>query len=127
MADENPQPRESSNAAGEGKVLLRLEIQEAEAPLFISLTGEAVIGRRDPKEEGIPEIDLTSYGGYRKGVSRYHAVLHTQNNTLRLTDLGSRNGTFLNGQRIPARQTALIHDGDEVRLGQIVMRIYWLE
>ena len=41
-----------------------------------------------------------------------------------LVDLGSRNGTFLNGHRLAANQVVPLEQGDEIRLGKIVMRIY---
>ena len=109
--------------ADTGAIALRLDIQGAETPLSVTLTGEAVIGRRDPDGDNVPDIDLTSFGGYRKGISRRHAVLYVQDNQLRLTDMGSYNGTFLNGHRVPARQTALVNDGDEIRVGQIVFYV----
>ena len=102
---------------------LRLDIQDADASLSVTLTGEAVIGRRDPESDNMPDIDLTTFGGYRKGISRRHAVLHVQEKQLRLTDMGSHNGTFLNGHRVPARQTALVNDGDEIRVGQVVFYV----
>ena len=47
-------------------------------------------------------------------VSRQHAKIHQVNDEFELEDLGSRNGTFLNGQLITA-QTKL-HDGDLIRI-----------
>jgi ABC-type multidrug transport system ATPase subunit len=48
-------------------------------------------------------------------VSRRHAEIRRQDNTFILVDLGSFNGTFLNGRRIAAGE--LLHDGDVVQLG----------
>ena len=36
------------------------------------------------------------------GVSKLHCVLQATESTLRIADLGSSNGTYLNGQRIAA-------------------------
>ncbi len=47
-------------------------------------------------------------------VSRQHAKIHLRNDEFELEDLGSRNGTFLNGQLI-TNQTKL-HDGDLIRI-----------
>lgn len=103
---------------------LRLEVESSETPLLVTVAGEVVIGRRDIDSAIAPEIDLTSYGGYQKGISRYHAVFHAQDGQLRITDLDSHNGTYLNGYRIPPRQTAVVQNGDEVRLGQILLHVY---
>ena len=48
-------------------------------------------------------------------VSRLHAVLERFNASWCVSDLGSSNGTFVNGERIWAAQR--VRHGDEVRLG----------
>jgi len=50
-------------------------------------------------------------------VSRRHVRLHREGSETRLTDLGSRNGTLVNGRRT---RTALLVLGDVVRLGGCV-------
>jgi len=47
-------------------------------------------------------------------VSSFHARIERGQEGYQLVDLGSRNGTFVNGKRI---ETALLKTGDEVRLG----------
>ena len=55
-------------------------------------------------------------------VSRRHACLTTDSTgCASLTDQRSSNGTFLNGQRIPANRPARIKDGDRIRLGSTVV------
>ena len=50
-------------------------------------------------------------------VSRHHALLHTQDGkNFYLIDLGSKNGTYLNGARIDDETT--LADGDEVQVGK---------
>lgn len=51
--------------------------------------------------------------------SRQHARFHVAGPTAVLVDLGSRNGTFVNGQRIVGRCT--VHDGDKVRVGREIL------
>ena len=41
--------------------------------------------------------------------------------TLTLVDLGSVNGTHLNGQRLVPNQPRVLRDGDEIRLGRLVV------
>jgi pSer/pThr/pTyr-binding forkhead associated (FHA) protein len=48
-------------------------------------------------------------------VSRHHCLLRVRGDEVVLLDLGSSNGTFVNGQRVRS-QTAL-HSGDELRVG----------
>jgi pSer/pThr/pTyr-binding forkhead associated (FHA) protein len=52
-------------------------------------------------------------------VSRTHAVLESVAERIVLRDLGSHNGTFLNGERIEA---AALRNGDEIKVGDAQMR-----
>src|SRR5262249_36870069 len=51
-------------------------------------------------------------------VSRRHAELRQEEESYRVTDLGSANGTFVNGQLI---DQAMLHSGDRLQLGQTIM------
>lgn len=55
-------------------------------------------------------------------VSRTHVLLEQLGGAWFVEDLGSRNGTYLNGQRITGRR--VVRPGDEIRLGvaRIVLR-----
>jgi pSer/pThr/pTyr-binding forkhead associated (FHA) protein len=108
----------------EGSVTLRIDVAETNAPLAITFSDHATIGRKDPIADFIPEIDLTSYGAYQMGISRRHAIIKIVDKTLQVTDLGGRNGTYLNGVRVLPKQSALLNDGDELRLGRIVLNIH---
>jgi pSer/pThr/pTyr-binding forkhead associated (FHA) protein len=48
-------------------------------------------------------------------ISRHHCMIRVSSDEATLIDLGSSNGTYLNGQRI--RSQATLHSGDELRLG----------
>jgi pSer/pThr/pTyr-binding forkhead associated (FHA) protein len=50
-------------------------------------------------------------------VSRHHCVFTNDEFTLRLRDLGSTNGTFVNGERL--RGGAILNSGDKVSVGKI--------
>lgn len=84
---------------------------------------ELVLGRIDPDTGEAPHIDLAPYDAAEKGVSRRHAVIARRETALNIIDLGTPNGTFLNGQRLVANQSRVLRDGDEVRLGHLVLRI----
>lgn len=74
--------------------------------------GVHVIGR-----EPTCTIPLVS----ESSVSRRHAEIVVQGSQMTLRDLGSTNGTFLNGQAVQADVT--LRPGDTVRLGSVHMRI----
>jgi predicted component of type VI protein secretion system len=54
-------------------------------------------------------------------VSRRHAEIQVSNGDILISDLGSTNGTFVNGERIDQPRT--LKDGDEVRIGAVVWRL----
>jgi predicted component of type VI protein secretion system len=54
-------------------------------------------------------------------VSRRHAEIQISNGDIAISDLGSTNGTFVNGERIDQPRT--LRDGDEVRIGAVVWRL----
>lgn len=82
------------------------------------------IGRADGGSSN-PDIDLTPYGAFDKGVSRTHAALVRHEASITLVDLGSANGTLINGRRIAANQSRVVVDGDEITFGQLVARIHF--
>ena len=50
-------------------------------------------------------------------VSRIHALIVFEKNQILLRDSGSRNGTFLNGEKIPMNRKVKIKYGDLIRVG----------
>lgn len=62
-------------------------------------------------------LNLTDYEGEKHGVSRHHCQLERKGAKLILTDLGSTNGTFLNGQRLMPHKEHTVAHGDRVILG----------
>lgn len=54
-------------------------------------------------------------------VSSFHAVIHCAGSAIRLYDLESLNGTFLNGKRV--QEKVSISDGDMIHFGPILMKI----
>lgn len=54
-------------------------------------------------------------------VSRHHARITVSDSGAPLEDLGSKNGTFLGGQRLSAGHA--LSDADEIRLGSVTMMV----
>ncbi|NDJ84632.1 MAG: FHA domain-containing protein [Chloroflexi bacterium] len=105
---------------------LRLEVEGSPDPIQLHFTHqEIVLGRRDPATGALPDVDLTPFAGYRMGVSRRHSEIRYNEGHLHILDLGSSNGTFLNGKRLDAHYPYRLHDGDRVGLGQIVIRVFF--
>ncbi len=72
------------------------------------LKGTLVIGRGR-------EADIRVQGD---GVSRKHVRLLTVSDGLMMEDLGSTNGTFVNGERV---QTCILKDGDKIQVGTVTI------
>lgn len=106
-------------------MVLRIEIEGGATPMLVYPKQEIILGRRDPNTGTLPDVDMTAYSGYRMGVSRTHASIHLQDKQLNLSDRGSSNGTFLNGTRLVAHRPYQVKDGDEIRLGQMVLKVYF--
>ena len=91
--------------------------------LTLPADGEAVLGRLDATRGVFPNIDLTPEGGLEGGVSRRHARIHKQKSQYFIEDLGSANGTFLNGQRLTPYLPHPLHDGDELQFGRVKIKV----
>jgi hypothetical protein len=78
----------------------------------------AMIGRGN-RDQGVqPEIDLGIHPADR-GVSSQHAVLRIHDSGLTVTDIGSTNGTTLNGSddRLGEGEETPLADGDRIHVG----------
>jgi len=103
-------------------MILRLEVEGSSTPLLVFPKGEIALGRRDPATGTMPEVDLTAFAAYRMGVSRRHAVIKLNGTKLEIYDLGSSNGTAVNGLKLVSHQPHVLRDGDSITLGKMTMR-----
>lgn len=103
-ADKPVRPPAESAPRHEPRFRLVLETREVQL-----LEGENVVGR-DP--DAALWIDHPS-------VSRRHARIVVAGGRAVLEDLGSKNGTFLSGERLGRK--AVLEDGDELRIGPEAM------
>lgn len=102
-----------------------MHVRDASEPVIIRPSKKTILGRSDSSSTQKPDVDLTPFGALEKGVSRIHAVIARSDDTLTLVDMGSANGTHLNGQRLAPDQPRVLRDGDEIRLGKLVAHIYF--
>jgi hypothetical protein len=110
---------------GDGMALY-LQVRGVEKMIrVVPCTSEMVIGRHTPDGVMFPDVDLAPYQGEKNGVSRLHAGLRRHENTLVLSDMGSLNHTYINGQRLHSHEVRVIHHGDELRFGQLVVRVFF--
>jgi len=84
---------------------------------------EFTLGRSAEGQPIVPDVDLSPHNAYANGVSRLHAVLKLIQEQIVIVDLGSSNGTYLNGNRLlPYVETPVAH-GDIVYLGKLKMQV----
>src|SRR3954467_12555658 len=91
----------------------------------LKITGGNAVGQSIPMEQelviGRSTPGLGSLGGDSE-ISRGHArVFHDPSGRLTIEDLGSTNGTFVNGNRISGQQS--LNPGDQVRVGQTSLTV----
>jgi hypothetical protein len=108
-----------------GAMNLVLDVLEADDQFIFDYEqiDEVVIGRTDPGGEAVAGVDLSNVNGLEKGVSRRHALIVRRDGALHIVDNNSANGTYLNGQRLVAQQPRILRDGDDIRLGHLVLRV----
>ncbi len=112
---------ETDNAYFDEGMVLFLKVQGSGQTLRITPgMAETILGRKTPESVMVPDVDLSPFEAGDHGVSRLHANLRREANTIVMTDLGSRNHTHINGQRLHAHEVRVLHDGDEIRLGMYV-------
>jgi len=84
---------------------------------------EFTLGRVSDAQPIMPDIDLTPYQAYANGVSRLHAVLKREGKRVFVMDLGSSNGTYLNGKRLQPNVDQTLNHGDMLALGKLKIQI----
>jgi hypothetical protein len=89
----------------------------------LSERNEFTLGRISDGQPIMPDIDLSPYQAYARGVSRLHAVLKREANRVFLMDLGSANGTFVNGKRLNPNVDHAISNGDVIALGKLKIQV----
>ncbi len=109
MRNRSETPRVLLSSAGD---VARFLLRYSNGQVLLS-QGDFTLGRS--QECGLPLDD--------EKVSRHHAVLHVGNDELTVEDLDSRNGVFVNGERVQ-KQHHLAH-GDVLTIGK--QQLYVIE
>ncbi|WP_101952154.1 FHA domain-containing protein [Mycobacterium sp. 3519A] len=91
-----------------------LEVSKPSGRELVPLTGQRVTLGKAASNDVPLEHDET--------VSRLHAVFENLGFAWSIRDLGSRNGTYLNGEKITAER--VLRSGDEVRVGRSKV-VFW--
>lgn len=116
MMERDLEPDTASLTSG-WRIQFKIGDQKKTLPLKPRIT----VGRAVDSDDTADEInfDLTPFGAYHFGVSRHHAVMTLSEGYLYLEDLGSTNGTRINGFQLTANQKYRLRDGDEIEFARL--------
>ena len=101
--------------------LVTLHVISKDVFLHIAEYGEAIIGRGSEGQSMVPDIDLHPYQAFDSGVSRLHAAITITPDQVMVIDLGSSNGTSINGIKISPNEPHALNNGDLLSLGKLKM------
>jgi len=92
--------------------------------LFLSEGEETSIGRQDPVTGIHPDIDLSPIDSQRS-ISRRHATIFRRDEKYYVREeIGTMNGTFINGERVKTGVLVEFKEGDELRFGLVQTVFY---
>ncbi|MDW8227707.1 MAG: FHA domain-containing protein [Anaerolineales bacterium] len=102
---------------------LSLHIIESGQIIPLAEQTEFTLGRVAEGQPIVPDIDLSPYNAYANGVSRLHCAIKLIQGQVYVVDLGSSNGTYLNGMRLTPYTEMPVTDGDIIYLGQLKIQL----
>ena len=105
-------PAPAPQAGGRGALLEVVSSETLREPVRVD--GEVTVGRK-------PEPGVHATGD--RYMSARHARFRSQGGRVTVTDLDSKNRTYVNEQPIPPHQERALSVGDQVRMGNTVLRL----
>jgi hypothetical protein len=103
-----------------GKLILMDMDISAQFPL--PADNEITIGRVDPHRGIRPDIDLSKFDPASR-ISRRHARITSRGGQFYVEDLGSANGTFVNGRtRLKPQEPYPLVNGDVIKFGETTLK-----
>jgi hypothetical protein len=95
-------------------------------PLYAPISGEIIIGRTS---DGAPApeafLDLSNLNAGTMGVSRRHVMIRRTASGYEVVDLSSRNGTWLNAERLVPDRPYPFPSGSQLRIGNMRLLIMY--
>ena len=122
-AGSDDERRSSVSVQDGGPLRLRLRIRNTGRVVEAPLDKTIHLGRLDPGSDSLPEVDFSQDDGLDNGVSRRHARILVRAGHVVVQDLGSINGTAVNGQRLAPYLSEELHNGDQLQLGKIMVEV----
>jgi hypothetical protein len=101
------------------ETIISLFLVGFDATLTLKGRNEYSLGRIARGQPILPDFDLTEYDAYNRGVSRLHAVIKAGGASITIMDMGSANGTRVNGQKLVSNVEYPLKNGDLIALGKL--------
>ena len=102
---------------------VRLVVSKDSIPIQLRVHENATIGRSDPDTGFKPDIDLLPHGALQKGVSRRHAEIRAGKDSLVIVDLGSTNGTRIDGFPLTPQEPYRLNHGTILTIGTVQIQV----
>lgn len=119
----NQMPSGTASASAQLNNWVTLHLLDTGQVLPLAERNEFTLGRISEGQPIMPDIDLSPYQAYGRGVSRLHAVLKRDAHSVFLMDLGSANGTYVNGKLLSPNVDHHISNGDVIALGKLKIQV----
>jgi hypothetical protein len=120
---ESSPPPSSVSQASTLDAVVSLYLVDSGQILHLAGRTEFTLGRVAEGQPILPDVDFSPYEAYAQGVSRLHSALKIINHRVVVTDLGSSNGTRVNGQKIMPHIDYPLNHGDVIALGKLKIQI----
>jgi len=120
---EEGKPPEKPTPESLPDTLVSLKIMEGGTIIPLEGGLEFTLGRVSGNQPILPDIDLTPYQAYEGGVSRLHATIKIDKQAVTVTDLGSANGTRVNGRKVAPHTQQSLHNEDILTLGKFKIQV----
>lgn len=121
-----PTPSRRVSPIDPSKIGKPIKLVHVESGSEFALNGqktEMLVGRPDPVTGLLPEINLGPLD-HQRSLSRRHAKIVNEGGILFLREeVGTTNGTFINGERVPTGQARPLSLGDSLRFGSVELKV----
>jgi len=96
-------------------------------PMYVKINKELTIGRATEAGWADSEtiLDLSDQNATSLGVSRQHVTIRRTGTGFEVIDLSSRNGTWLNAERLIPNKPYPFPNGSQLRMGQMRLLIMY--
>lgn len=107
----------------DARPLVVLRVVDDNQVIRLNGRSEYTLGRIAEGQPILPDVDLSTHDAYPLGVSRLHIAIKVAVDRIVVMDLGSSNGTRINGQKIVPHVDYPVNLGDIIALGKLKVQV----